>query len=322
MQEVRYLRKIRSKSLILPNLLPLKIPGFLKENVNEVTNVLSFENDDLNEWFFQFIKDIESRIGKEYFPVMRMSDGEYAFLLGEKFPYFSSDNNIFSYLYECFSIFNSKYIHKNSFNAATLPTVSSGNYKLEEIDKQRKNIAEKIREISNKGILALHLTFPMKPFQEHYHYPLNKWFIKNNIKLTKENYYPFYFVYALLRGTLKNRMLENKNILILHSAKGEKQNKIIELLHKENVSSVIWHEISSNRSMFDKIDLKENYYKADIAFIGAGVGKFNIFHQLEDLKIPCIDIGFVFEVWANEENKLLRPYMVNDSEWDNSKINF
>ena len=62
--------------------------------------------------------------------------------------------------------------------------------------------------------------------------------------------------------------------------------------------------------------------KADIAFIGAGVGKFNIFHQLEDLKIPCIDIGFVFEVWANEENKLLRPYMVNDSEWDNSKINF
>ena len=129
-------------------------------------------------------------------------------------------------------------------------------------------------------------------------------------------------MYALLRGPSKNRILENKNVLILHSAKGEKRNKIIESLHKENVSSVIWHEISSNRSMFDKIDLKEKYFEADIAFIGAGVGKFNIFSQLEDLKIPCIDIGFVFEVWANEENKLLRPYMINDSDRDSSKTNF
>jgi len=253
---------------------------------------------------------------------MRMSDGEYAFLLGEKFPYFSFDNNIFSYLKDCISIFKSKYIHKNSFNAATLPNVSSGNYKFEEINKQRRNIAKKIREISLKGVLALHLTYPRKPFQEHYHYPLKKWFIKNGIKLTNENYYPFYFVYALLRGPSKNRILENKNVLILHSAKGEKRNKIIESLHKENVSSVIWHEISSNRSMFDKIDLKEKYFEADIAFIGAGVGKFNIFSQLEDLKIPCIDIGFVFEVWANEENKLLRPYMINDSDRDSSKTNF
>ena len=314
MQEVRYLRKIRSKSLILPNLLPLKIPGFLKENVNEVTNVLSFENYDLNEWFLQFTNDVESKIGKEYFPVMRMSDGEYAFLLGEKFPYFSYPYNIFSYLQQCISIFKSKYIYKKSFNAATLPNVSSGNYKLDEIDEQRKNIVEKIREISLKGVLALHLTYPMKPFQEHYHYPLKKWFTKNGIKLTNENYYPFYFVYALLRGPSKNRILENKNVLILHSAKGEKRNKIIELLYKENVSNVIWHEISHNRSMFDKIDLKENYFEADIAFIGAGVGKFNIFAQLEDLKIPCIDIGFVFEVWYNENNKWLRPFMVNDDE--------
>ena len=129
-------------------------------------------------------------------------------------------------------------------------------------------------------------------------------------------------MYALLRGPLKKRILNNKNVLILHGASGEKRNKIIQSLYKENVSSVIWHEISSNRAMFDKIELKEKYFEADIAFIGAGVGKFNIFSQLEDLKIPCIDIGFVFEVWAKEENKLLRPYMINDYERDNSEINF
>lgn len=322
MQQVKDIRKINPKSLILPELIPLIIPDFVNHSKPVLPYVLSFEKISSEEWFMKFVNDVEGKMGKEYFPVMRMSDGEYAFLIGEKFPYFSSYNNMFSYLQQCISIFKSKYIYKKNYNAATLPNVSSGNYKIDEIDKQRKNIVEKIREISLKGVLALHLTYPMKPFQEHYHYPLKKLFIKNDIKLTNKNYYPFYFVYALLRGPLKKRILENKNILILHSATGEKRNKIIKSLHKENVSSVIWHEISSNRSMFDKIDLKEKYFEADVAFIGAGVGKFNIFSQLEDLKIPCIDIGFVFEVWANEENKLLRPYMVNDSEWDNSKINF
>lgn len=322
MQQVKDIRSINPKSLILPELIPLIIPDFVSHSNPVLANVLSFEKISTEVWFAKFVNEVEDKIGKEYLPVMRMSDGEYAFLLGRKFPYFSIDNNIFSYLRQCISIFKWKYLYKYSFNAATLPNVSSGNYKLDEIDKQRKNIAEKIREISLKGYLALHLTFPMKPFQEHYHYSLSKWFSVNDIQLTKENYYPFYFVYALLRGPFKKRILANKNVLILHSAKGEKRNKIIDLLHKENVSSVIWHEISTNRSMFDKIDLKEKYFEADIAFIGAGVGKFNIFSQLEVLKIPCIDVGFVFEVWSEDNNKWLRPYMVNDSEWDNSKIKF
>ena len=322
MQQAKDIRKINSKSLILPELIPLIIPDFLNESKPFLANVLSFDKISSQEWFMKFVNDVEAKLGKEYFPVMRMSDGEYAFLLGKKFPYFYSDNNIFYYLKECIQILKFKFFYKNTFNAATLPNVSSGNYKLEEIDKQRKNIIEKIRKISLKGVLALHLTYTKKPFQEHYHYPLKKWFVKNGIKLTNKNYYSFYFVYALLRGPFKRRILENQNILIFHSATGEKQKNIIKSLYKENVSSVIWHEISSDRSMFDKIKLKEKYFEADIAFIGAGVGKFNIFSQLEDLKIPCIDIGFVFEVWANEKNKFLRPYMINDSERDNSEINF
>lgn len=321
MHQAKNIRKIHSKSLILPELIPLIIPDFLKECKPVLVNVLSHEKISSEKWFMKFVSNVEDKIGKEYFPVMRISDGEYAFLLGEKFPYFSFDNNIFSYLKECISIFKSKYTKRNSFYAATLPNVSSGNYKFDEIAKQRKNISEKIRKISQKGVLALHLSYTRKPFQERFHYPLKKWLTKNDIKLTKENYYPFYFVYALLRGPLKKRILKNKNVLILHSAMGEKRNKIIKSLLKERVSSVIWHQISSDRSMFDKIELKEKYFEADIALIGAGVGKFNIFSQLEDLKIPCIDIGFVFEVWANEENKFLRPYMINDSERDNSKIN-
>ena len=74
--------------------------------------------------------------------------------------------------------------------------------------------------------------------------------------------------------------------------------------------------------MFGIIELQKEYYDSEIAFIGAGVGKFNITSQLEPLNIPCIDVGFVFEVWANEENKWKRPVMVPDCEWEDAKISF
>lgn len=149
-----------------------------------------------------------------------------------------------------------------------------------------------------------------------------KWLNNSEIELNANNYYPFYFVYALLRGQYKKRILANRKVLIFHSAVGEKRKRIFESLQNEGVKSVILHEISSNRSMFDKIELKKEYFDSDIAFIGAGVGKFNIISQLEPLNIPCIDVGFVFEVWANEENKWKRPMMVPDCEWEDEKVNF
>lgn len=44
------------------------------------------------------------------------------------------------------------------------------------------------------------------------------------------------------------------------------------------------------------------------------MGKANILCQLEPLQVPCIDAGFVFEVWANDKNKFLRPFMVTDKD--------
>jgi hypothetical protein len=314
-------RKINPKSIILPELIALNIPGFYYHSQPVTPNVLSFTKINSEDWFLEFVQLIESKLGKEYFPVMRMSDGEYTFLLGQQFPY-KQGHTFLQYVIKVLIVLRNKIFKKNNFQAATLPGVSSGNYNITEINKQKEKIIEQIKFIAQYGVLALHLTFPLKPFQEHFHYPLKKWLDKNNINLNRNNYYPFYFVYALLRGEHKSKILKNKTILIFHSANGAKRNQIIASLKKEGVKKIIWHEISASRSMFDSITLKPEYFQADLVLVGAGVGKFNILAQLTPLNIPCIDAGFVFEVWANDENKWKRPFMVPDWDWDEEKIKF
>jgi len=151
---------------------------------------------------------------------------------------------------------------------------------------------------------------------------LKSWLNANNIYITSDNYFPFYFVYAALRGNERHRIFNNRSVLILHSARGEKKERIISSLKKEGVSNIEWIEISPSKSLFDKIEIDQFIGKVDLAFIGAGVGKPNILVQLVKLNVPCIDAGFVFEVWADDNNKWLRPIMVRDDEWHARRIRF
>jgi len=82
-------RKISSKTKILPRLIPLIIPDFEKHSDLSTPLVLSINNLDSKIWFKEFINLLESRIAKEYFPIMRLSEGEYQFFLGAQLPLFS-----------------------------------------------------------------------------------------------------------------------------------------------------------------------------------------------------------------------------------------
>lgn len=313
-------RKVPKKSIILPHLIPLIIPGFEKHSSISTPYVLSFNHLDSQSWFYTFVDIIERKIGREYFPVMRLSDGEYKFILGLQPPTYG--DNLINYLKFYMKYLYKKKIGNKKFNANTLPGVSSGSYNIEEVEKIKKKYSKWIKIIAESGILALHLTYSKNPFQEQYHFKLNKWLSENNIMLNSNNYFPFYFVYALLRGSEKHRILFKRNILVLHSAKGSKREKIRNALLDEGVNSVNWIEISSSRSLFDEIEIESYHGKVDLALVGAGVGKPNILVQLEKLKVPCIDAGFVFEVWADENNKWLRPMMVSDDEWNLEKVRF
>ena len=52
--------------------------------------------------------------------------------------------------------------------------------------------------------------------------------------------------------------------------------------------------------------------KVDLVLVGAGVGKVNVLPQLEVLAVPCLDAGYLFEVWADPASGVERLYCIPD----------
>ena len=310
--------KLYKNTKIFPEIIELVIPEYISHSKVDKSYTLSFIKIKCEDLYLQFIETLISKIGNEYFPVVRLSDGEYKFLLGNINPFFYKKSYFKAFIYFIYNYFNSN----RDFVAKTKGIYSSGKYKKAEVDSTKEIIKNQIKKISENGILALHLTFGKKTFQEYYHYPLYMWLIKNKINIDANNYYPFYFIYAFLRSKFAYKIFQNKNILIIHSAINNKKNNIIKTLNEYKPKKIQWHNISVNRSLFDKIEIRNEYYDCDLILVGAGIGKFNIISQLEILNRPCIDAGFIFEVWSNNDNKWKRAYVVNDEEWDDNKIQF
>lgn len=305
---------------VLPFQVPFKVKEFEK-TYQEGDIVLSLEKKDINEWSDEFIEVIESAIiEKKFLPICRMSDGEFIFCVGEQLP--SKRLGTFFRLRYFIRRKLARLIKGSDFKAATLPNVPSGSYSQKEISLIKEKYANYIKKISELGILALDFTIFNTPFQEQYFKPFYNWLKENQILLNKTNYYPFYFVYMALLGKNKDKIFRNRNVLVVHSAKDKKRQKIESELTKFGTSGIEWLNISTDRSLYDTIDLATIKIRPDLILIGAGVGKPNIMLQLEALSAPCIDAGYVFEVWNNEINKWKRRYCVTDKDYNNALINF
>jgi len=304
---------------IIPESIDFKIPGFLRYYVPGV-KTLALSQRNCAEWFHEFVDRVIAACGHRYLPVCRMSDGEFRFCVGEqppsiRLPWLKRQKIVLRRKV-------SNILKGGKFFAATQKNVSSGEYSKEEWQDAKASYAVFCRKISENGILALHLSYGPAPFQEHYLPAFRRWLLDSAITLTEDNYVPFYFVYAMLTGPRKTEIFQGRRVLVVHSATGVKQQRIIESLEREGVEEVHWHPISSARSLFDRIDISDYMGRVDMAFVGAGVGKPNIFIQLEPLQVPCIDVGFVFEVWADLENKWKRAWCVPDEDFEPQKIKF
>ena len=99
----------------------------------------------------------------------------------------------------------------------------------------------------------------------------------------------------------------------MHSAEGRKRRTIEAALQREGVREILWHQISRTRSFFDTIKVYEFVERVDLCIFGAGIGKPAILRQLHPLGVPCIDAGFVFETWANQEVTSGRIFTKPDS---------
>lgn len=302
--------KLPKEYIILDHVIDLNLNEFQVSCSN--TKTLSVTNIDSNIWFEEFCDRVELSINKKIFlPVLRLCDGEYIFLIGKNIA--SKRINLFKRI-----IINLKEYVKQLINyrlvAGGENRYKSGSYSANERKDVLKSYISDIREISKSGILALHFSWSDVPFTEALWPKIKSIFDLNEIRINSENYVPFYFVYALLSGSKSRLVFENRNILVVNGAQGEKKIRIINNLQKKGVNNVVWISISEERSLFDIIDLENIDQNVDLALIGAGVGKLNILKQLSVLSIPCIDIGFYFEILANEQLRFERTMCFTDND--------
>jgi len=183
----------------------------------------------------------------------------------------------------------------------------SGEYTWLEWWRAKNHYAELLREISERGILAIHLTYGQSFGQGHFQ-QLASWLDRYGIGLTDRNYVPLPFVYAAFTGHRRSELLQGKRLLAVTHADPKKRASVEAALAREGVADVYWLEISGRKSLYDSIDPSPYVNRVDLAVVGAGVGKPNILARLEPLQVPCIDVGFVFEVWAQPKRARWRDF--------------
>lgn len=302
----------RYQTKLFPESIELTVPGFKRESGTSLTPVLSKKNS--NEWYNELVDKVINSCANKFLPICRFGDGEYILLLGEQ-PY-DFRLSFVQKLRREISRYKEMIILRGGFAPRTIGHYHSGEYSRRELRQAHLEIPKLVREISRKGILALFFNYTNVPFYEKYLPALEYCFEENNICINRDNYCAGYFVYAMLTGPRRGELLKDRRVLVVNGAQGEKKQKIIEGLKREGVSEVFWCPISWKRSLYDVIDVTPFIGKVDLAFVGAGIGKFNIFPQLEPLNVPCIDAGFVFEIWVDPKNKWERPFCASDDDWE------
>lgn len=304
-----------SRYLVLPCSIEFRISGFnLPCFYPPGTKVFALRDGvDCDDWFNKFVGEILCRMGREFFPVCRLSDGEFLFLFGDQRPFgvMSFKDRVRYWL----TYIKNRWF-SSSFHAFTGGLYSSGKYSSTERRLAYDDYVNGLKFISQKGVLALHLSYNVNiPFQEKYFPVLKDWLHENQICLNDSNYYQFYFVYALFASRHRIEIFKGRKILVVHGATGAKKDAIICGLLREGVAKVLWCSISEERSLFDVIHVDEFAGAVDFCLVGAGIGKVNIFRQLQGLNVPCIDAGYFFEIWANPDRKWDRVYCFDESEY-------
>ena len=265
--------------------------------------LLSDKNCDvLLESFYSIL--LKALDKKEHLPIIRIADGEFQFLLGKnefnaRKPKFTLIKNLLGELYR--KIFRVKF-------EARSRTYTSGIYAKSDFKDVKYKYADCLRYIADNGILAIYTIIKPGFYTEQYLPQLFKFFDKNQISLNKKNYVPFYFIYIVLTNKRYANIYNGKNIHLITSFDNERKNKIEKTLFSLGVKSINWTQISKDRSLFDIIDKNKISSNTDIVFVGAGVGKVNIFNQLRSFPSLIIDAGYIFETWQNPDLRLERDY--------------
>jgi hypothetical protein len=275
--------------------------NFDKENREVYLYESSSCDSLLDEFYCRIIEKIDV---KEHLPILRLADGEFQFLLGKnEFNLRKPPHKIIFHLIRQLSekIFKPKYEAKSR-------TYTSGVYSHSDKDEVSVRYSECLKYIADKGILALYTIIKPNFYTEQYLPKLFDFLSTRNINIHRKNYVPFYFVYVILTNIRYSKIYQNKCVHLITSFDDARKESIEQSLFSFGVNSVSWTNISRDRSLFDEIDVGSIDKNVSLIFVGAGVGKVNIFNQLKDFPAVVVDAGYVFEIWQNPSLAKERDY--------------
>ncbi len=276
-----------------------------KDFDREKREILLIDDADCEELLDEFYTRVSSAIERRInFPVLRLADGEFQFLLGKNEVNFRKP--IHKLVFHIIKQYLEKFMKKEF--VAKSRTYSSGVYSQSDMKSVKQQYLQCLRYISDNGVLAIYSVIKPGFFSEQYIPDLLKYFARGNIKLKSSNFYPFYFVYIILTNPRFSGVYYKKHVHLITSFDSDRKAKIENSLRSLGVSKITWTKISQSRSLFDKIDVKTIERDVDLIFIGAGVGKVNIFNQLKDFPATIIDAGYIFETWQNRNLVKERDY--------------
>jgi len=162
----------------------------------------SFIDTNCEQWFEKFTEEIISSIGKKYYPVYRIADGELRFLFGPKVNW---NKNVIKSILSYIKYKILKRPWKTSWGEEYSPS---------DLRQLKDSLQTCVKQISLSGKMAIYWNENgLNAFTE-YNKSLIKNFEKLNITINAENYIPFHFGQALIAKN-PHKVLNNRNILFV-----------------------------------------------------------------------------------------------------------
>jgi len=289
----------------LPYSIDMVIPGYEESYPKGIFKVLTPVKRDSREWYNQFVAELASAIGNKYLPVCRMGDGVLIFAIGRSLPAIrGSKEQLYPYvkrrLIESLYYGIRRLKREENFNQG-MGDLGFADYSRSEWLSLRPAYASALKEISKSGFLCPLLSYRDNQLAQQYYVPFVKWLKSNEISLDQQNYYPFYFVYALLNGPYRGKILGQKRILVVTTLDRNKEIRIEKALKVEGAEYIQFLNVKKSRTLFDKLNLKEIQLPVDVCLVSAGMGTAQLLLQLKSTGTLCLDAGWAMEAIMDPE---------------------
>jgi len=247
---------------------------------------ISFYETTCEAWFSDFRKEVFSAIGKRYFPVYRIADGEMRFLFGYQINW---KNKPFLSLL--------KYIKYELFKSPW-KTSWGESYSSTEKKQLQAILGKCIKTISSEGKLAIYWNNNgLNAFVE-YNRNMEHLFKKIGVQLNRENYIPFHFAQAIIANNA-DRLLIGRNVLVISGLDNPEKEALGKRLYKIGVANYDFYRCSPTSALKDDYTLIRPRIKPDIVLVAAGIGAARVLADLKHLNCPVIDIGSYLKVLEN-----------------------